>query len=182
MASEGFPIKSSPLFYFSFTAQRQVINDFEKISPHSSFYLSYFLIILQSVEYHHKISPSGRGSSWISCVERLQIEGSWWEDHDLADGTLCVLLFFFGSLTLLNIAMSNQLGVSEGRWGEEGRGGVWNFLDWSVFCLSVTSCIASDVQFLAVEKEKYHENIKKVTLKVPYYVLYGVFILHPGHQ
>lgn len=58
------------------------------------FLYSIYLFISQSVQYHFKILPSGQSSLLMSFFERLQIGQSWWEDYDLPDGTLCVLLFW----------------------------------------------------------------------------------------
>lgn len=75
----------------------QLNQNFEKIYIYIyfvPFLCSIFWFILESVQYHFKILASGQKSLWMSFVERLQIEQSWWEDYDLPDGTLCVLLFF----------------------------------------------------------------------------------------
>lgn len=58
------------------------------------FLCSIYLLILQSVQYYFKILPSGQSTLLMSFFERLQIGQSWWEDYDLPDGTLCVLLFW----------------------------------------------------------------------------------------
>lgn len=62
----------------------------EKTCHHSSLFTP--LVIVRSVQYHFKILPSGQSGSLMSFFERLQIGQSWFEDYDLPDGTLCVLV------------------------------------------------------------------------------------------
>lgn len=84
------------------------------------------LFILQSVQHHLKISPSGQKGLLMSFVERLHIEQTFWEDYDSPDGTLCVLL----SLAVWPywiLRWETSLGFLLKK--------VWNFLEW-VCCLS----------------------------------------------
>lgn len=74
------------------TANRKDDNQFVILKNIVPSRYSIDLLILQSVQHHLKISPSGRKGLLMSFVKRLQIEQTFWEDYDLPDGTLCVLL------------------------------------------------------------------------------------------
>ena len=103
---------------------------------------------------------------WCHFFDWLQIGQSWWEDYDLPDGTLCVLVFF-GSLTLLNIEMRYQLGYSEEgkkerkkkRKKKKKKKEVGNFLEflagWTYWILR------RDNSFHIKKKEKKKKKTKK---------------------